>query len=71
MNPATQTWLVSIALASVPLSFAWSIYSVGRMVNARRFAKARECYRTACFPGFPEEMQPGDINDWDARKVGL
>jgi len=33
MKDPTQTWLVSVALASVPLSFAWSIYSVGRAVS--------------------------------------
>ena len=33
MTSATQTWLVSIALASVPLSFAWAIFSVGRAVS--------------------------------------
>jgi len=33
MKDHTQTWLVSVALASVPLSFAWAIYSVGRAVS--------------------------------------
>lgn len=32
MKDTTQTWLVSVAIASVPLAFAWSIFSVGKAV---------------------------------------
>jgi exodeoxyribonuclease VIII len=43
----------------------------GRTVNKRRLAIASECYATNSFPGFPEEIQAGDIEDWAARKAGL
>ena len=33
MKDPTHAWVITVALASVPLSFAWSIYSVGRAVS--------------------------------------
>jgi hypothetical protein len=33
MKDPTHAWTITLALASVPLAFAWSIYSVGRAVS--------------------------------------
>jgi hypothetical protein len=33
MKDPTHAWVITLCIASVPLSFAWSIYSVGRAVS--------------------------------------